>query len=239
MKYVYLDNKHNEFVVDDETYEQLAAIVQTGKLCVQEWRNPHPYTLENPCVGQKFCLQHLLLMQPHLTLLDSPGTNQDGQHFYRFADQQGYIWTSTEDVSTEAIKNTQETMRYYGFTPPARVESRGKSTDFYSHYATLYGELRGSVIVLSYNQYTDRVRGLFLLYKDGFNKELSRKSDLYKRADELVESTKDENGDYHVNGTIHSQKYEGDVLEVIAQLESALSDVTRKLQSKSNGGTGA
>ncbi len=238
MKYVYLNSQHNEFVVDDETYEQLAALVQTGKLCVQEWRNPHPYSLDNPCVGRKLCLHHLLMMQPQLTLVDSPGTNSDGQHCYRFADSHGYIWTSTEDESNEAIRNTLETMRYYGFTPPARIASRGKSTDFYSHYATLHGDLKASVIILTYNQYAEKIRGTYLLYKDGPCVELSKKSDVYKRADALVESTKDENGEYHVGGTAHTQKDEGDVFVVISQLESAVYDVTRKLQSGSNGGTG-
>jgi hypothetical protein len=231
MKYLYLDNKHNEFIVDDGTYEEVYALVQAGKLCVQDWRNPHPYTLENPCVAQKICLQHLLNMQPNLTLLDSPLTNKDGQHFYRFVDQQGYVYTSTEDVSTEASKNTSETLVYYGFTPPTKVQSRGKSVDFSSYYARLYGNLRNSVIVLSYDHYTDKVRGLYLLYKDGPCTELSRKSDLYRRADALVEATKDEQGNYHVNGYTHVSKYEADVFEVVSQLESALYDVTRKLQN--------
>ncbi len=188
MKYVYLDGKHNEFIIDDDTYEQIAALTQAGKLCIHEWREPHPYTLENPCVGRNICLQHLLLSQPNLTLLDSPATNTDGQHFYRFTDSKGVVYTSTEDVSNEAARNTSETLAYYGFTPPGQVLSRGKSTDFYSHYATLYGDLRSSVIVLLYNQYSEKVKGLYLLYKDGPCVELGRKGDLYKRADALGRS---------------------------------------------------
>jgi hypothetical protein len=233
MKYVYLDSQHNDFVVDDATYEQIAALVQTGKLCTHDWRNPHPYTLENPCVAKNICRRHVLINQPNLTFLDSPLTNKDGQHYYRFVDSKGYVYTTTEDVSNEASRNTSETLVYYGFTPPLKIESRGKSTDFYSYYATLYGDLKSaSVIVLVYNQYSEKVRGLYLLYKDGPCQELSKKSDLYHRADALVEATKDEHGNYHINGHIHASRYEADVYEVISQLESALYDVTRKLQNQ-------
>lgn len=238
MKYVYLDSQHHEFVVDDASYETIAALVQAGKLCIHEWRTPHAYTLDNPCVAKNMCLQHLLMSQPNLAILDSPFTNKEGQHFYRFVDQQGYVWTSTEDVSTEASKDTSETLAYYRFTPPLKIEARGKSSDFHSYYATLFGDLRGSVMVLSYYQFTEKVRGLYLLYKDGQSVELSRKSELYRRADALVEATKDANQQYHINGTSHYGKSEVDVFEVIAQLESAVYDVTRKLQSGSNGGTG-
>ena len=231
MKYVYLDGKHNEFIVDDESYDQIVALVQAGKLCTHEWRNTHPYSLDNPCVAKNICLQHLLINQPNLTLLDSPMTNKDGQHFYRFVDSKGGVYTSTEDVSNEATKNISETLAYYGFTPPVKVESRGKSTDFYSYYASLYGDLRSSVIVLSYNQYSDKVKGLYLLYKHGQCVEFSRKSDLFKRADALVEATKDSHGEYHINGHSHMSKYETDVFEVVCQLESAVYDVTLRLQN--------
>jgi len=80
------------------------------------------------------------------------------------------------------------------------------------------------------------VKGLFLLYKNGPTKELSKKNDLYHRADELVEATKDAEGYYHVNGYAHAGKYESDILAVISQLESALYDVTRKLQTGNQGG---
>ena len=110
--------------------------------------------------------------------------------------------------------------------------SRGKVVNFYSHYATLYGELgKASVIVLSYNQYSEKVKGLFLLYKGGLVKEFSKKSDLFHRADELVEATKDAQGEYHINGRVHYSHYDADVYEVVSQLESAMYDVTLKLQN--------
>lgn len=80
MKYVYLDGKHNEFIVDDESYAQIAQITQTGKLCIHEWREPHPYTLDNPCVAKNICLQHLLINQPNLTLLDSCKLRLSSRH---------------------------------------------------------------------------------------------------------------------------------------------------------------
>src|SRR5690348_12694605 len=98
MKSVYLDSKYNEFVLDEDTYEQIAALVQGAKHCTYN-HNSHPYTQENPCVGRNICLQHLLQKQPQLTFLDSPGTNADGEHLYRFVDKQGVVYTSTEDHS--------------------------------------------------------------------------------------------------------------------------------------------
>ncbi len=47
----------------------------------------------------------------------------------------------------------------------------------------------------------------------------------------LVEASKDAHGEYTINGHSYMNKYEADVLEVISQLESAMYDVTRKLQN--------
>src|SRR5439155_10625572 len=99
--------------------------------------------------------------------------------------------------------------------------------------ATLYGDLKNaSVIALSYNHHSEKVKGLFLLSKGEYPKELSRKSDLYARAAEVVAASKDAHGEYHINGYSHMNYYEADVFEVISQLESAMYDVTRKLQEK-------
>jgi len=231
---VYLDSKYNEYFVSDEAYEQIVQLVQANKYCVHDYRNRHAYTENNPCVGRNICLEHLLQKQGHLTQIDVVGMTADNKSIYYFTDAKGYVYTSTEDSSDEAKQSTDETLTYYGFTPPATITSRGKSVAFYSYYATLHGDLHNaSVIVLSYNQSSEKVRGLFLLYKGGLVKDFSKKSDLYHRADELVEATKDANGDYHINGRSHYGHYEADVYEVVSQLESALYDVTRKLQVNS------
>ena len=234
MNYVYLESKYNEFYLNDEAYAQIVAIVQANKYCMYDYRNRHPYTKDNPCVGKNICLEHLLQKQRNLTRLDVVGSNADRSVYY-FVDGQGYVYTSIEDSSDEARKDVLETLSYYGFTPPKTVESRGKRVDFYSHYATLHGDLRtASVIVMSYQQSSEKVKGLFLLYKGGQAVELQKRGDhktLYTKAEELVEATKDANNEYHIGGTSHYGRYESDTYEVISQLESALYDVTRKLQN--------
>ena len=52
MNSVYLDSKYNEYVVDDEAYQQIEAIVQANKHCLYDYQNRHRYTAENPCVGK-------------------------------------------------------------------------------------------------------------------------------------------------------------------------------------------
>ena len=236
MKYVFLDSKQNEFAVDDETYGAIVALIQTHKLCLFDYNNHHPYTEDNPCVGRNICLQHLLQKQKQLVFAGSLRVDDSNRRVYRFVDAKGMIYTSTEDRDDEAKQSTDETLTYYGFTPPTTVISRGKAVSFYAYYATLYGDLHNaSVIVLSYHHYHEKVRGLFLLYKHGPTKELSKKSDLYTRADELVEATKDTQGYYHVGGSSHENKYEADTLEVISQLESAAYNVVLKLQNGKQG----
>ena len=234
MNYVYLESKYNEFYLNDEAYAQVVAIVQANKYCMYDYRDRHPYTKENPCVGKNICLEHLLQKQRNLTSLNVVGTNADRPVYY-FTDTQGYVYTSIEDSSDEARMDMLETLSFYGFTPPKTVESRGKMVDFYSHYATLHGDLRSaSVIVLSYQQSSEKVKGLFLLYKGGHAVALQKRGDhksLYTKAEELVEATKDANNEYHIGGTSHYGCYESDTYEVISQLESALYDVTRKLQN--------
>ena len=234
MNYVYLESKYNESYLNDEAYAQIVAIVQANKHCMYDYRDRHPYTKDNPCVGKNICVEHLLQKQRTLTRLDVVGTNADRPVYY-FTDTQGYVYTSIEDSSDEARMDMLETLSFYGFIPPKTVESRGKMVDFYSHYATLHGDLRtASVIVMSYQQSREKVKGLFLLYKGGHAIELQKRGDhktLYTKAEELVEATKDANNEYHIGGTSHYGRYESDTYEVISQLESAVYDVTRKLQN--------
>jgi len=232
VKYIYLDYKNNEYVVDDESYETILLLVQAGKLCMYDHQDRHAYSLDNPCVGKGICLQHLLKKQSTLSVLDSPRVTEEGRHVYRFVDRKGYVYTTTEDSSDEANKSITDTLSYYGFTPPATIQGRGKSVPFYTCYASLYGDLpTASVIVLSYHHHSEHVKGLFLLYKNGSSKELQKRSDVYTRADQLVEATKDSQGQYHVNGYIHVSKYEVDTYEFVSQLESALYDVSCRLQN--------
>src|SRR2546423_8621130 len=234
MNYVYLDSKYDEYLVDDDAYAQIVAIVKAHKQCLYDYRNRHPYSAENPCVGKNICLEHLLEKQKNLTRLDVIGSNA-GRPVYYFVDTKGYVSTSIEDSSDEARQDLLETLSFYGFSPPKTVESRGKMVDFYSHYATLHGDLRSaSVIVLSYQHAQEKVKALFLLYKGGQAIELHKRGDhksLYTKAGELVEATKDANNEYHIGGTSHYGRYESDTYEVISQLESAVYDVTRKLQN--------
>lgn len=232
MSYVYLDSKHDEFFVDEETYTTIAALVKDHKQCLYDYRNRHSYTPENPCVGKAICLEHLLQKQSHLVYAGQVGMDSGNRCIHRFVDVKGLIYTATEDSSEDAKPNTLETLAYYGFTPPVKITVRGKSVDFYAYYANIHGDLHSaSVIVLSYNQYSEKIKGLFLLYKHGPTKELSKKSDVYRRAEELVEQSKDAHGEYHIGGRTHFNRYEADVLEVISQLESAMYNVTLSLQN--------
>jgi hypothetical protein len=234
MNYVYLESKYNEFYLNDEAYAQIVAIVRANKCCMYDSRNRHPYKKDNPCVGRNICVEHLLQKQRNLTRLDVVGTNADRSMYY-FVDTQGYVYTSIEDSSDEARKDVLETLSFYGFTPPKTVESRGKMVDFYSHYATLHGDLRNaSVIVMSYQHLQEKVKALFLLYKGGQAVALQKRGDhksLYTKAEELVEATKDATNKYYISGASHYGRYESDIYEVISQLESAMYDVTRKFHN--------
>ncbi|MBV9688973.1 MAG: hypothetical protein JO202_04595 [Ktedonobacteraceae bacterium] len=232
-KYVFLDSTSYEYVVDEETYKQIASLVKAGKRCNSTYRDHHPYTLENPCVGKGICLQHTLLKHPNLSYMNPFGEDTDGNAIYRFVDTKGYVYTSTENISNEPHEDMRETLGHYGFEPPETIESKGRVVDFRTYYARLHGDLRtASVIVLSYNQDTEKVKGLFLLYKHGPTKELSKKSDVYRHANELVESTKMPDGSYLINGNRQYAKWESDVLDVVSQLESAVYDVTLKFNHK-------
>jgi hypothetical protein len=232
MNYVYLDSKYHEYLVDDQTYATIVSLVQQHKHCLSDFRNRHEYTKENPCVGKNMCLEHLLQKQSHLTRIEVEGLTSDNQAIFYFVDTRGMVYTSTEDSSTEARPSLDDTLTYYGFFPPKTITARGKSVEFYSSYATLYGDLHtASVIVLSYHHPSEKVKGLFLLYKNGPSKELTKRNDLYTRAEEVVLASKDAQGAYHIGGNAHAGRFEAKVYEVISLLESAVYDVTRRLQS--------
>src|SRR5437588_7219999 len=105
------------------------------------------------------------------------------------------IYTSAEDREGQAKLNKNATLEYHGFTPPEKVEARGKSLHFASYYATLYGDLHSaSVMVLCYHHYSEKINVVYLLYKHGKTVELRKRGDhkaLYTRAEELVEASKD------------------------------------------------
>jgi len=225
--YVYLNSKYDEYAVPDEIYAQICALVQDNKLCTYDYHDVHPYAADNPCVGKNICLRHMCQKHPHLTFVHDSfkwrNGPDDGAMAYIFLDSQGYVYLSTEDSSQQLQRSIVDTLGYYDFNAPEKVTSRGKSVDFYPSYATLYGDLKtASVIVLSYHHYSEKVKGLFLLYKVGYPKELSRKSDLYARAEALV-TTKES---YH---------REAEIYEIISQLESAMYDVTLKLKNGKQG----
>jgi hypothetical protein len=234
MSTVSLDGSRNEFYLDDETYAEIVRLVQANKQCTSTYKDRHLYTEDNPCVGRSICLEHLLVKQPHLVYAGSLSVDSYNRRIHRFVNSKGMIHTSIEDSDDEAKEDLNATLAYYGFTAPETVESRGKSVSFTSYYARIHGDLHNaSVLVLSYNHYTEKVRGEFLLYKNGKTVPLNKRGEhkaLYTRAEELVEACKDAEGVYHI-GTPHSGRYDSDMYEVISQLESAMYDVTRKLQN--------
>ncbi len=236
MKSVYLENQHDEFVLDDDTYEAIVRLVQENKMCTSVYRERHPYSEDNPCVGKGICLDHLLQKQSSLTYLGSSGIDTYNRRIYRFVDTKGYVYTTVEDSSNQAERSIVETLAYYGFTPPASVSSRGKQVSFQTYYATLHGDLpSASVIVLSYAQHSEKVKGLFLLYKHGAAKELHKNGDqkiLFTRADELVEASKNEQGEYHIGSGVYTSRSESAIYEAISLQESAMYDVTLKLHMK-------
>lgn len=123
--YVYLDSKYNEYFVDDDTYATIVSLVQQHKHCLADLRNRHPYTADNPCVGRNICLAHLLQKQPYLTRIEVEGLTSDNRAIYYFVDKKGMVYISTENTSDEAGKSLDDTLTYYGFTPPKTIASRG------------------------------------------------------------------------------------------------------------------
>lgn len=220
--------------LDESVYEQIAALVQANKCCTHDYRNRHPYTPENPCVARNICLSHFLEKHPNLRYLDEEEVNKDNKRVFRFVDTQGYLYRSIEDNPGEAVKDLTSTLAYYGFTPPYTVAYQGKVVTFNVYYATLYGDFQtASVLVLAYNQTVDKVKGLFLLYKNGPAKELNKRGAqkaLFERAEEIIEATKDTEG-YHLGDRTFYRRSDSQTYEVISQLESAWHDAAVKLQN--------
>src|SRR5713226_4748714 len=176
MKSVYLDYSYNEYYVDEESYQEIVRLVKASQLCKRDW---HPFSEDNPCVGKSLCLEHLLQGQTSLTYQGVEHTDIYGRRIYRYLDQEGYIFLSTEDSSTEASKSLQETLVHYSSFPPKTVTYRERTVEYDSYYATLYGTIAtSSVIVLSFDKRsTEIVKGLYLLYNDGTHKELAKRGE--------------------------------------------------------------
>src|SRR2546422_6241833 len=93
MNSVYLISTYNEYIVDDETYAAIFALVQAHKYCTYTYRNCHPYTQENPCVGRNLCLEHLLEKQKYLVFSGLLRVDNDNRRVYRFLDTRGGVYT--------------------------------------------------------------------------------------------------------------------------------------------------
>src|SRR4051812_46123542 len=124
MESVYLRYPSNEYSVSDDAYQQIVRLVNAHKLCL---KGRHPYSEDNPCVGRNLCQEHLLQQHSGMTFLGLLRTDYSGRRVYRYINKEGFIYTSTEDSSTELEKDLDETLAYHGFVPPKEVTYRDRT----------------------------------------------------------------------------------------------------------------
>jgi hypothetical protein len=236
MKSVYLNytSSTNEFYVTEEDYwNVIRPLVMKLRICAtcKQYYDPDS-SLPRPCVGLRICLQCFLQKHPQLQLLEVKSVNDAGETTYTFIDQEGQVYTSRENYSSEPSQDISYSLKQHHFVLPERYKPNKASEEIQlsaSHF-TLYGDLQtASVLVADYVDSADKIYVTFLLYKNGGDKELTKRREgkvLLERAEAMLQRTRLPNGEYLIDGRRQSKIWEGDIYKVISQMESAVYNIS-------------
>lgn len=208
--YIYLGYYHGHSIaVSDEAYEQIKALIETGKICKE--CSSH-YSESNPETARNVCLNCFLGDENRKPLKYIGPYAYDTEYagitsHYRYEmlmDTRGHIYTISPEMSqTEAREDEALTMKHWGFQVPEQVVRDGEVIVLHRSEWSIRGDVHNPVIVGINNQshYHGNKTFAFLLYKDKEALELNKRKsdirDLFREAKRRIEATKDENGYYH------------------------------------------
>lgn len=225
MKSVYLDYRGREWTITDDAYEQIAEIIRASLVCSTCGNG---YTEDSPQVAQNTCLSCFLLREQRhgITFIDQVDTQ------FRFIDPHGDIRLSDIN-SAESRVSVAETIRYHGFPLPQTIILEGEAKVLNPWYWQIHGEKTRSCVVLQHGSNYGSETYLFLACKNGSYVELNKRKrahrELFQRAENQIDASRESGGYYNINGRRFYGKYESTTYEVLAEISSIEFDVSGKV----------
>ncbi len=165
MKSVKLN--YDEYVISDEAYEQIAAIVKANRLCEL---CGNPYTPDNPNVELNRCLKCFLRYHENqgFTYIKLYEVNQYGDETHWFLDPLNIV-SYTKTSSKEPQKSDHYTLLYWGFPVPQTWQDNNTTKQVIHYHWSIYGDVKHDPVVLIHNtiDYGSTRFFDFLSYRDG------------------------------------------------------------------------
>ena len=192
---------YKDYTVTDATYEKIVALVNAERICkVCE----QPYTSDNPEALKNKCLD-CVKKQSSLPYIGQHRLFTSEYHCFKGAD--GYLSLASPNAESLS-RSVNATLQFYGFSYP--VEWEGKRI-YNEWYVSGSPEKDTCVILAAYVEYWqdakrryDSKKVEFFSFKHkGFlpvNRRKKYVRELFKKATAIIEQTKDERGQYHIQG---------------------------------------
>ena len=192
---------YKDYTVTDATYEKVVALVHAERIChvcEQPYSSDNPEALKNTClacVKQKSSLvyigQHRLLTAEY--------------HCFKAAD--GYLSLASPSAETLS-RSVNATLAYYGFSYPLEWEGKRIYNEWYVSGSP---EQDTCVMLEAYvefwqdaqKKYVSKKVDLFSFKHKGFlpvNRRKKYVRELFRKATAIIEQSKDERGQYHIQG---------------------------------------
>jgi hypothetical protein len=200
MKSIKLE--YTDYTVTDETYKKIVSLVQTERVCrVCE----KTYTADNPEALKNQCLNCV----KGKSNLEYVGRKRlFTQDYYCFKGTDGDI--SIADNGSEAIsRSVNGTLQYYGFSYPFEWEGKRIYKDW---YVAGNPEKDSCVLLSGYIEFYNDAKKRYDSKKVEFfsfknkqyipvNRRKKSVRDLFRKAQAVIEKTKDDKGHYNYNGS--------------------------------------
>ncbi len=218
---IYVDHhSSNPISITTNAYEQIQAMIEANRACNSCGAT---FTEENPRVALNKCLKCVLDKHHGYTYKGLAHAGSYG-NYYAFLDSDGYVYTTYQNSDdNNPQKSDYDTLQYYGFPTLTSYTYKGEEKALDISYWNIYGNFReNDVIVLTYHHSYAGLSLVFLSCKDGTITEMNRRMkefrDLFKRAKDIGEATKDDKGYYHVGDYASSNLYESHLYMIISDI---------------------
>ena len=218
MRYVSLDFTSPGYAVSEEGFEQIRALLQSYRICQHCEATPME---GNPIVGKNICLVCMQNKHSDLTYDGLYQADSHGRMQYAFLDAEGYIHLSTANLSDQPVRDLRLTLEHWHFTLPVEYDYQDQTLQFDNADWNLYGDPRTSSVIVAEKPYNRKLKFVFLLYREGGYKELTKRD---KAGKSLLAGTKET---LKRANSESSSIEEEDIYSVVAQMENAIYNVEK------------
>jgi hypothetical protein len=192
---------YKDYTVTEATYEKVVALVHAEricKVCEQPYTSDNPEALKNTCLACVKAKSSLVYIGQHRLLTSE-------YHCFKAAD--GYL--SLVSPSAESLsRSVNASLEFYGFSYPHEWEGKRIYNEWYvsgspEHDSCVMLEAYVEYWQEAKRRYDSKKVEFFSCKQKGFlpvNRRKKYVRELFRKATALIEQSKDERGNYHIQG---------------------------------------